>query len=715
MQSGTSSPIALHLTKNLRWHGKLALMLVMSVLLLSLVVSKAQAKRMALIIGNDQYKNVTPLKKAVNDAVAISSTLTDLGFEPHLHQNLDRRAMNAALANFTGKIEKDDEVLFFFSGHGIAVRGENYLLPTDVPAVTPGQEGFITREAFSENEIIRSLQDQGVRVSILILDACRNNPFPRKGTRSIGRSVGLGRTTAPPQGTFVMYSAGVGQQALDRLSDDDPHPNSVYTRKLIPLLKEEGLQIVRVAKRLRSEVEALARTAKGGAHKQYPSYYDELRGDFFFKPGKRKEFGSKKDADDLLWATIEKSKNLSDFEFYLTEHPKGRYASIARLKIRQIKSASESKKAKDDKNAQIADADDQLWDELKYARRSLEVEAYVHKFPNGKHILEARSLIDRLRKIEYKNFQRIKALEEKKVAGITPPENPNKPKTRSYQPGERFQDCRDCPKMVALPTGTFNMGWRDPDRKRHQYALPIRKMAINKKIAIGVYEITVGQYDAFIKDAGHDPGNLCWTYEKGRGKHRRGRTYAKNGFKSGKDYPAACINWFDAKAYVKWLNQQVPGGTYRLPTEAEWEYAARATGKLRWHYGDTEKFLCQFSNHAAAESKVKWRNKLCRDGVSYLARVGYFKSNQWGVYDMYGNVAEWTEDCTHYDYKGAPQDSSVPWTLVGGPNNGTCNDRIHRGGSWLQSGGTVSSGARQFTKASERQVTIGFRVVKELE
>ena len=111
---------------------------------------------------------------------AMASTLKDLGFETHLHQNLSRRDMNSALAKFTGLIEKNDEILFFFSGHGIAVRGENYLLPTDVPAVIPGQEGFITREAFAEDEIIRSIQDAGARVSILILDACRNNPFPTK-------------------------------------------------------------------------------------------------------------------------------------------------------------------------------------------------------------------------------------------------------------------------------------------------------------------------------------------------------------------------------------------------------------------------------------------------------------------------------------------------------------------------------------------------------
>ena len=160
------------------WVGKVVLMAIIIMASLSPVSNPASAKRLALIVGNDLYQHVTPLKKAANDAIAMANTLKDLGFETHLHQNLSRRDMNSALAKFTGLIEKNDEILFFFSGHGIAVRGENYLLPTDVPAVIPGQEGFITREAFAEDEIIRSIQDAGARVSILILDACRNNPFP---------------------------------------------------------------------------------------------------------------------------------------------------------------------------------------------------------------------------------------------------------------------------------------------------------------------------------------------------------------------------------------------------------------------------------------------------------------------------------------------------------------------------------------------------------
>lgn len=698
--------------------GSLIKLCMLTIFMLQFLVSpEAEAKRMALIIGNDQYANVTPLKKAANDASAISGTLKDLGFTAHLHTNLDRRAMNKALASFTSEIEKDDEVLFFFSGHGISVRGENYLLPTDVPAVTPGQEGFITREAFSENEIIQTLQDHKVRVSILILDACRNNPFPRKGTRSIGRSVGLGRTTAPPEGTFVMYSAGVGQEALDRLSDDDPHPNSVYTRKLIPLMKQEGLQIVRVAKRLRSEVEALAKTAKGGAHKQYPSYYDELRGDFFFKPGERKNILRQTSADETLWKAIENSQKKSDFEFYLKEHPTGIFSSIAKLKIRQLTAPIAPEKTEDKKPSLqlLADDDDRLWDRLRGARRSLEVEAYVQKYPNGRHIVEATRVLKLLRNKEYRDYARIKALQEAQIAIATPKEIPSKPKTRSYQPGERFQECGECPKMVALRPGVYNMGWKNPARDQHQYALPVRQVSLNKQIAIGVYEVTVSEYDAFIKASGHDAGNLCWTYEKGRGKYNKFRNYSKNGFKYDKDYPATCVNWFDAKAYVKWLNHQVPEGGYRLPTEAEWEYAARATGKKRWHYGDKEKLLCEFSNHSAADSSTKWKNKLCRDGAPYLAKVGSYQPNQWGIFDMYGNVAEWTEDCAHYDYKGAPNDAHEPWIITRGPNQGTCNDRIHRGGSWLQSGNTVTSAYRQFEKANLRQTVIGFRVVKELE
>ena len=672
-----------------------------------LAISPAEAKRRALIVGNDNYKHVTPLKKAVNDANAIATTLQDLGFQIDIHNNLDRRTMNSAIANFTGTIEKDDEVVFFFSGHGIAVRGENYLLPIDVPAVNPGQEGFIRREAFQEDEIIHALKSAGARVSILILDACRNNPFPKKGTRSLGRKVGLGRTVAPPEGTFVMYSAGVGQEALDRLSDDDPHPNSVYTRKLIPLLKVKGMQIVRVAKRLRSEVEALAKTARAGPHRQYPSYYDELRGDFFFTPGELKRERSTTDADETFWRTIEASNNAGDFEFYLKEFPKGRFSAIAKLRLHQLnrkeqKSEEEHNgedKKKEQQKTKASNNDDLYWSIVQHSSRLSDYADYLLKFPEGAHRGKAMNKIETL----------------KKLAMVNPPGKIETPKTKTYKTGEIFIDCDHCPEMVVVPAGEFIMGELAKPGDRFRITEPKHKVKIARPFAIGKFEITRQEYDRFVKATAHDVGNLCWTAEPSGSKYRKNRSYKVIGMPRVDTYPTVCVNWLDAKAYVKWLNKVIEKqgvkGRYRLPTEAEWEYVARTGYSTKYDGNIKLNRLCDYANFAARETPYKWRVKACTDRHKQLAPVGTFKANRWGIHDLRGNVAEWTEDCAHYNYKGAPADGSA-WL---GGRQGNCAQRILRGGGWTNAPESLTSGARHYTKTTDRTVTYGFRVVKDLE
>ncbi len=674
------------------------------------------AKRLALIVGNDAYKHVTPLKKAVNDAHAIASTLKDLGFETLIHQNLDRRDMNTALATFTGKIEKNDEVVFFFSGHGIAVRGENYLLPTDVPVVKPGQEGFITREAFREDEIIHAIRGAGARVSILILDACRNNPFPKNGTRALGRSVGLGRTVAPPEGTFVMYSAGVGQEALDRLSDEDPHPNSVYTRKLIPLLKVRGLQIVRVAKQLRSEVEALAKTARAGPHKQYPSYYDELRGDFFFLPGDKTPQTADKGADETFWKTIEASSNPEDFEFYLKEFPTGRFSAIAKLRIHKLKNPKDKKPPKEktadktkpekilDKNKQALKSENLYWSIIRQSSRLSDYADYLLKFPDGAHKDEALLKIETLKKLALL-----------KLPGDKIGDRIKQPASKSYKPGEIFLDCDYCPEMVVIPAGSFIMGELAKPNDRFRITEPKHKVTFAKPFAIGKFEVTRIEYERFINATGHDYGDLCWTVEKNGAKYRKNRSYKVIGMPRVDTYPTVCVNWLDAKAYIKWLNaymkEKGEKATYRLPTEAEWEYVARAGRSTKYDDGNNTKWLCDYGNYAARETSYKWKAKHCTDRFKKLAPVGSYKANKWGVHDMRGNVQEWTEDCAHYNYKGAPNDGSA-WL---GGNRGNCAQRILRGGGWTSSHESLTAGARHYTKTTDRTVVYGFRVVKELD
>lgn len=254
---------------------------VLLALIACLTVSPASAaKRLALVIGNNAYENVPQLQKAVNDAEAMAKELAGLGFEVVSAENVGRRAMSRALVELESKIESGDTVLFYFAGHGFAVDGTNYLLPVDVPVAGPGEEGLVRDASFAVSGLTDRLQEKGAATTILILDACRDNPFAVKGKRSIGLTRGLSRMD-PAEGMFVLFSAGQGQSALDRLSETDENPNSVFTRTLLKEMAEPGQSMVQIAKRTQSEVKTLAAKVD---HVQVPAYYDQIIGDLYLSP-----------------------------------------------------------------------------------------------------------------------------------------------------------------------------------------------------------------------------------------------------------------------------------------------------------------------------------------------------------------------------------------------------------------------------------------------
>jgi hypothetical protein len=244
-------------------------------LLASLSQPALAEKRVALVIGNDAYQNVPALKKAVNDSRTIGDSLKQLGFTVVAAENLTRTAMSEKLLAFDRTLQPGDVAFFFFAGHGFEIRGENYLLPIDVPAATDGQEELVRDASFAAQRVIDRLQARGVRTAILILDACRNNPFERPGTRAVAGTGGLAAMT-PAEGVFVVFSAGAKQTALDRLSDSDASPNSVFTRYFSKELATPGLTLVQIAKRTQSDVRQIAASVR---HDQTPAYYDQIVGD----------------------------------------------------------------------------------------------------------------------------------------------------------------------------------------------------------------------------------------------------------------------------------------------------------------------------------------------------------------------------------------------------------------------------------------------------
>jgi hypothetical protein len=257
------------------------LKLCLAIAVFSLASIEAMAeKRIALVIGNNDYQEVPKLQKAVGDAKAIADKFTKLGFKVTLALDLDRRKLNQALARLYSDIEPGDTVAVHFSGHGVELQGQNYLLPVDAPAPENGGEDLLKSETLSLQQLVETLVDKKAGARILIIDACRDNPFASAGKRSIGGTRGLGKVDVT-RGTFIMYSAGNGQAALDRLNEQDNEETSVYTRVLLQRLDQPGITLRDLAATVREDVFKMAKTV---GHEQYPAYYDEMPSNFLLSP-----------------------------------------------------------------------------------------------------------------------------------------------------------------------------------------------------------------------------------------------------------------------------------------------------------------------------------------------------------------------------------------------------------------------------------------------
>lgn len=242
--------------------------------------------------------------------------------------------------------------------------------------------------------------------------------------------------------------------------------------------------------------------------------------------------------------------------------------------------------------------------------------------------------------------------------------------------------------MVNVPGGRFRMGnlsgaGNDTEKPNHTVTISAFKL--------GKYEVTHAQWDACVADGG------CGGWQRDEAGWGRGNR------------PIFNVSWKDVQGFIKWLNART-GGQYRLPTEAEWEYAARAGSDTAYHFGDDEAQLCLYANHADLDTDYPWRNTACSDGVDKrTAEVGQYQPNAFGLYDMHGNVQEWTEDCWHENYSGAPSDGSA-WT-----DDKECKQRVVRGGGWYGYPLALRSAARKpFPHRLRINGGVGFRLAHDL-
>ena len=763
---------------------------------LSLPVPAAQ--RVALVIGNAQYRHTTPLLNPRNDAADVAGALEDLGFEVIEGIDVDKGAFGSMLREFAKAARGAEVTLFFYAGHGLQVEGKNYLVPTDAKLV---DEVDLDLEAFELAKFMRQMRGG---TNLVLLDACRDNPLASNLVRSMGptRSAAVGRGLGRVEtgsGTLIAYATQPGNVA-----DDGEGRNSPFTGALLAHIATPGLSVDALLARVTDDV--MKRTGE----RQQPWRHSSLRKPFYFKPasapttavpgastasppsgGAAPAGAAGEQLAARAYEAAERIDTVEAYEAVVRRFPESIYAELAQTHIAkliaarkpaagaavasaspqpavpastpaaptreamesslglergerrrvqqglaslgyapgpadglfgartreairryqgekgfeatgylsaeesealvalgeeaaQAKAEAERREARRRAESEARRADDAAFAGAKTRGTVEAYGAYLEGYPAGRHVVEVRRLRTEAERLERER--------------------------REKAPGRRFRDCAECPEVVVVASGSFMMGSPGGEDGRDDDEDPVHRVRIVEPFAVGVMEVTRGEFGRFVRETGHSTGNACRTHEGGEWKERSGRSWRIPGFSQADGHPVVCVSWEDAQSYVRWLSGET-GKRYRLLSESEWEYVARGGTRTSRHWGDRASDACQYANVAdrsAKEKYTRWAIHECRDGYVHTAPTGSFVANPYGLHDALGNVWEWVEDCWHDDYDGAPTDGSA-WTSGGG-----CSRRVLRGGSWGNSPGFVRSANRSGSPSGNRDSLVGFRVARTL-
>jgi formylglycine-generating enzyme required for sulfatase activity len=356
---------------------------------------------------------------------------------------------------------------------------------------------------------------------------------------------------------------------------------------------------------------------------------------------------NKTDPESSLWNEVQKGNSVDDYNAYLTQYPRGKYVALAKSRSKKLQDqeAAESRKQKAEAAAEAAQQDQNAWESANNNASEDGYTDYLNNYPRGQFASLANARIAKL----------------KKEAALLAAQAPKAP-----QAGKSFKDCPDCPDMVVIPAGSFEMGLNGVET----YEKPQHRVSL-KSFALGKTEVTQGQWKAIM---GNNPSK----------------------FKAcGDNCPVEQVSWDDAKQYIQKLNAKT-GKQYRLPSEAEWEYACRAGGKQEYCGSDNVDSVAWYGAYATpVGNSAKTTNP-----------VATKQANAFGLYDMSGNVWEWNEDSYHDNYNGAPTDGSV-W-------QGDGAKRVLRGGSWNYGPRSSRAADRDGNEPAGRFLIIGFRLARML-
>ena len=611
------------------WRRRAALVVGLSALGHGAAPAVATADRVALVIGNSAYEHTSELSNPVNDATAMRDALNRLGFEVVFRRDADEDALEDALGMFEEMSAGADLALVFYAGHGMEMNGANYLVPVDARLSSAAAVG---RETVALDDVLNAVAE--ARTRIVILDACRNNPFARSMRGAVRANVRSGGLAAVAAGTgsLVAYAAAAGDVA-----DDGEGRHSPFTEALLAGIEQPGVEV-------RIMLGNVGEAVRARTGRQQPFVYSSLSGEHFL--GNVAAAGPSPASveaslglDAAARRAVQRGLSVAGFAAGL---PDGVFGPTTRAAIRAwqrsrgatpngyLDAASAAAlgaptaspagafpegtgvpAAAGTATAVALQQETVFWQSIEDSTDPADFEAYLELFANG-------------------TFSR---LARNRLAALRRPSTVSRPAAdppRRRRPGDVFRDCTECPEMVVLAGGV---------------------------LAMGRYEVTLGEYRAFASATGGGAGGECLG----------GRSWRNPDFPQTDRHPVTCVNWVDAQEYVSWLSRRT-GAAYRLPTEAEWERAASGS----------------------------------RPGCDRLGRrsrprgtcpVGSYGANAAGLSDMVGNVWEMTSGC---------------W-------EGDCGSGVLRGGSWLHGAEYLRPGARSRGHSSYRFDWHGFRVSRTLD
>lgn len=636
-----------------------------------------QEPRAALVVGNGAYREA-PLRNPVNDARALSASLRRCGFRVVLLENATREQMRTALRTFGDTIRHGGVGLFYFAGHGMQVKGRNYLIPVGADIA---REDEVAGEALDTESVFAKLESAGNRLNILILDACRNNPFGRSFRSS---SAGLAQMDAP-KGTYIAFATAPGRTAADGAGI-----HGLYTQHLLANLEVPGLRIEDVFKRVRAGV------LKASSDQQMPWDSSSLTGDFYFVPGPGRGIQV---TPILPPATSQASPEtprppeslrttVEDPDSVLNHQPSETSAEFAqRLKDLGRFRLGKGYLIKDRYNPDARRLPVHLglepWAAIRQPAHHGRMEVELGP-------AELSKLLDEGLDHWVQGCFRAKGggAELTELTLVTPTRRlslllPTPTPPKAPRPGQVWFDPIAGMEFCWIPPGSFTMGSPSDEPKRSRNEGPRREVTFSRGFWMGRCEVTQHDYNEIAR---------AWP----------SRFRGPNSW----SLPVEQVSWNDAQAFVKALNGKAGPPLYRLPSEAEWEYACRAgtttsstvtpigaAGWSSWNSGQLVEPL----------PGIKVNSKYATHPVGSLALQG----NPWNLHDMGGNVAEWCQDIWHSDYTGAPFDGRA-W-LEGGDSG----KRVIRGGDYDHTAWNMRSAWRDGEKADRKVSTIGFRVVRE--